>query len=95
MGLAATVGPWAPETVYNDIRKAVKGYNIPLAMLAVQAQQTAPVNGRVPVESRPDLIRSAHNGLFTSGTLGRYSKILNSVMESRESRLEEVERAHP
>jgi len=95
MGLAATVGPWAPETVYNDIRKAVKGYNIPLAMLAVQAQQTAPVNGRVPVESRPDLIHSAHDGLFTSGTLGRYSKILNSVMESRESRLEEVERAHP
>ena len=94
MGLAATVGPWAPETVYNDIRKAVKGYNIPLAMLAVQAQQTAPVNGRVPVESRPDLIRSAHNGLFTSGTLGRYSKILNSVMESRASRSAQEEMAH-
>jgi NADH-quinone oxidoreductase subunit G len=83
MGLAATVSPWAPDTVYNEIRKSVKGYNIPLAMLAVQAQQTAPVNGRVPVESRPDLIRSAHDGLFTSGTLGRYSRILNSVMENR------------
>ncbi len=83
MSLAATVGPWSSETVYNEIRKTVKGYNIPLAMLAVQAQQTAPVNGRVAVESRPDLIHSAHDGLFTSGTLGRYSKILNSVMESR------------
>jgi NADH-quinone oxidoreductase subunit G len=94
MGLAATVGPWTPETVYAEIRKSVKGYNIPLATLAVQAQQTAPVNGRVPVESRPDLIRSAHDGLFTSGTLGRYSKILNSVMEKREGRSAHEEMAH-
>src|SRR5580700_9542202 len=94
MGLAAVVGPWVPDTVYNEIRKTVKGYNIPLAMLAVQAQQTAPVNGRVPVESRPDLIHSAHDGLFTSGTLGRYSKVLNSVMESRLSRSRQEEMAH-
>ncbi len=93
MGLASTVGPWVPDTVYNEIRKTVKGYNIPLSMLAVQAQQTAPVNGRVAVESRPDLIRSAHDGLFTSGTLGRYSKVLNSVMESRASRAEHEEMA--
>jgi NADH-quinone oxidoreductase subunit G len=81
MGLAATVGPWLPETVYNEIRRTVKGYDIPLALITVGAQQTAPVNGRVGVESRPDLIRSAHDTLFTSGTLGRYSKILNSVIE--------------
>ena len=41
------------------------------------------MNGRVGVESRPDLIWSAHDNLFTSGTLGRYSKILNSVIEKR------------
>jgi hypothetical protein len=45
-----------------------------------------PVNGRVPVENRPDLVYSDHNGLFSSGTLGRYSKVLNSVVESRTSR---------
>ena len=94
MGLAGTVGPWTPETVYTEIRNTVKGYNIPLAMLAVQAQQTAPVNGRVPVESRPDLIHSAHDGLFTSGTLGRYSKILNSVMEKRQGLSAPEEMAH-
>ena len=94
MGLAAAVGPWVPDTVYNEIRKTVKGYNIPLAMLAVQSQQTTPVNGRVSVESRPDLIHSAHNGLFTSGTLGRYSKVLHTVMESRESRSAQEEMAH-
>jgi NADH-quinone oxidoreductase subunit G len=83
MGLAAEMGPWLPEKVYDEIRRTVKGYDIPLALVTVGAQQTAPVNGRVPVESRPDLISSAHNNLFTSGTLGRYSKILNSVIEKR------------
>ena len=28
---------------------------------------------------------SAHNGLFTSGTLGRYCTMLNSVIEAREA----------
>jgi hypothetical protein len=35
----------------------------------------------VPVASRPDLIQSARDTLFTSGSLGRYSQKLNSVME--------------
>jgi hypothetical protein len=48
--------------------------------------QTTAINGHIPVENRPDLIRSDHNGLFASGTLGRYSKVLNSVVESRLSR---------
>ncbi len=83
MGLAPVLGPWLPETIYNQIRASVKGYDIPLALVSVGAQQTTPVNGRVGVESRPGLIRSAHDNLFTSGTLGRYSKILNSVIEKR------------
>jgi hypothetical protein len=47
------------------------------------AAQTTPVNGRIPVDDRPDLVHSDHNGLFASGTLGRYSKVLSSVVESR------------
>ena len=55
---------------------------IPLPLLAVGgAVQTAAVNGRIPLDGRPELIRSAHDSLFTSGTLGRYSKVLNSVVE--------------
>jgi NADH-quinone oxidoreductase subunit G len=83
MGLAPMMGPWLPDTVYNEIRRTVKGYDIPLALISTGAQQTTPVNGRVGVESRPDLVWSAHDNLFTSGTLGRYSKILNSVIEKR------------
>ena len=83
MGVAAKMGPWSPDAVYNEIRSSVKGYDIPLPMVLMGAQQTTPVNGRVGVEPRPELVRSAKENLFTSGTLGRYSKILNSVIERR------------
>ncbi len=87
MGVAAEMGPWIPDAVFAEIRKNVRGYNVPLPVLEMGgAAQTAAVNGRVPLDGRPELIRSAHDNLFTSGTLGRYSKILNSVMESHGNR---------
>src|SRR3954451_15781133 len=87
MGVAAALGPWAPLTVFEEIRRNVHGYDIAVPVIATGgAAQTMPVNGRVPVEDRPDLVYSDHNGLFSSGTLGRYSKVLNSVAETRTSR---------
>jgi NADH-quinone oxidoreductase subunit G len=87
MGAAAVLGPWVPETVWAEIRRTVRGYEIPMpAIAAGGAAQTVPLNGRIPVELRPDLVHSDHNGLFASGTLGRYSKVLNSVVENRLSR---------
>ena len=83
MGAAAQMGAWLPETIYKEIQSQVPGYNIPLAMVTLSAQQSTPVNGGTGVASRPDLVWSAHDGLFTSGTLGRYSATLNSVMEKR------------
>jgi NADH-quinone oxidoreductase subunit G len=86
MGFAPQMGPWLPDTVYNEIRRTVKGYDIPLPMVTISAQQTMPVNGRVGIQSNPDLVASNHENLFTSGTLGRYSKILNSVIERNSAR---------
>jgi len=87
MGAAREMGPWLADTVLAEIRKNVRGYDVPLATIDTGgAAQTMPVNGRIPVEARPDLIRSAHDDLFTSGTLGRYSKMLNSVLERRHGR---------
>src|SRR5450432_2466146 len=87
MGAAAALGPWVPETVFEEIRKHVRGYDVPTPVIATGgAAQTMPVNGRIPVENRPDLVHSDHNGLFASGTLGRYSKVLSSVIESHLSR---------
>ena len=78
------LGRWLPDVVFEEIRAYVRGYAIPKPVIATGgAAQTMPVNGRIPVESRPDLVHSDHNGLFASGTLGCYSKILNSVIESR------------
>ncbi len=87
MGAAAEMGPWLPDPVFAEIRQNVRGYDVPLLTLDTGgAAQTMPVNGRIPVESRPELIRSAHDDLFTSGTLGRYSRMLNSVLEKRHAR---------
>jgi NADH-quinone oxidoreductase subunit G len=84
MGAAAALGPWLPDAVFQEIRATVRGYDISTPVIATGgAAQTMPVNGRILVDHRPDLVHSDHNGLFASGTLGRYSKVLSSVVESR------------
>ncbi len=81
--MGANIGIWSADKVFDEIRKTVHGYNIPLPVVAAGgAAQTAPVNGHLPVSSQPDLIWSARDTLFTSGSLGRYSKMLGSVLES-------------
>jgi NADH-quinone oxidoreductase subunit G len=83
MGSASVMGPWLPDAVFEQIRKSVAGYDLPPASLTLGAvpvgQISAPANGH-------GAIGSARNTLFTSGTLGRYSKILSSVLESRSQR---------
>ncbi len=81
--MGVNIGIWSSEKVFEEIRKNVRGYNIPLPIAATGgAAQTTPVNGHVPVSARPELIQSARDTLFTSGTLGRYSKTLSSVIEA-------------
>jgi NADH-quinone oxidoreductase subunit G len=80
--MGANIGIWLPDKLFDEIRKTVRGYNIPLPVLATGgAAQTVPVNGRIPFQARPETVRSARDTLFTSGSLGRYSKTLNSVLE--------------
>jgi NADH-quinone oxidoreductase subunit G len=79
MGL--TLGIWLADKVLEEIRKTVHGYAVPLPVLSSGgAAPTFPLNGRVA--SLPGEIASAGDTLFTSGTMSRYSKVLNSVMES-------------
>jgi NADH-quinone oxidoreductase subunit G len=76
-------GNWNPERVFEEIRGSVRGYNIPVPALATgAAAQTAAQDGQAPLAARPELIRSARDTLFTSGSLGRYSRTLNSVIEA-------------
>ncbi len=82
-GMDLKLGPAQHEKIFEEIRAKVRGYNVPLPIIATGgAAATAPLNGRVAIDSRPELIQSAQDTLFTSGSLGRYSKILNSVMEA-------------
>ena len=78
MGL--NLGIWLPEKVQQEIRTAVHGYSVPLPILnSGGATPTQPLNGRVA--ALPGSIASSGDTLFTSGTLGRYSKTLSEVME--------------
>ncbi|MCC6860300.1 MAG: NADH-quinone oxidoreductase subunit NuoG [Bryobacterales bacterium] len=84
MGVAAGMGPWSPEAVFEEIRKTVPGYDLPPAVIAAGgAAQAVWSDGAAGGRRRTGTVRSDRNGLFASGTLGRYSKILHSVLESR------------
>ena len=66
MGL--NLGIWLPDKVFEEIRKTVHGYDVPVAVLATGgAAPTMPLNGRVA--ALPGAIASTGDTLFTSGTL--------------------------
>jgi len=78
MGL--NLGIWLPEKMLEEIRKTVHGYAVPFPILGTGgAVPTQPLNGRV--QALPGAIASSGDTLFTSGTMSRYSKVLNSVLE--------------
>ena len=81
--LKIDLGAWNPNTVLDEIRESVGGYNIPLAVLATGGAAPAiPVNGHAAADVPPELIRSARDTLFTSGSLTRFSRTLNAVVEA-------------
>jgi len=80
--MGAEWGAANPDRVLQEIRTAVKGYGVSLAkLLSGESVMSAPLNGRVPHRAAPELLRPNRDTLFTAGTLGRYSVVLNSVLE--------------
>jgi NADH-quinone oxidoreductase subunit G len=53
-------------------------------LLAGNGQHTSLANVAVRARRTPDGIAPANDSLFSSGTLGRYSRTLKSVMESHD-----------
>jgi NADH-quinone oxidoreductase subunit G len=77
------LGQMRPEAVFQEISRSVPGYNIPFATLQTGGPaSTMALDQGVEFQAAPELIRSAQNTLYTSGTLGRYCDMLNSVMEA-------------
>ncbi len=80
-GALKTLGMWTPDKVFDEIRSSVHGYDVPMPVVSTGgAAPTMPLNGRVA--ALPGAVASSGDTLFTSGTLGRYSKVLNEVLES-------------
>ena len=80
--LKTNIGIWKSETIFNEIRTNVPSYNVPLILIeSGGAAATAPVS-QSAAAARPDLIESARNNLFHSGTLGRHCQTLSAVIEA-------------
>jgi NADH-quinone oxidoreductase subunit G len=75
-----------PAAVLDEIRKVVPGYNVQLAgLLTGGAEPTSSQfsrNGHAPYDVPVQLIRSANDTLFTSGSLGRFCTMMQSLPEA-------------
>ncbi|MCX7604649.1 MAG: NADH-quinone oxidoreductase, partial [Bryobacteraceae bacterium] len=81
--LGFSLGVPQPDRVFEEIRREVPGYNVPLALIATGgAAPTKPPAVPAEVDAQPELVRSSGDTLFTSGTLGKYSKKLGEVIEA-------------
>jgi NADH-quinone oxidoreductase subunit G len=81
-GLEPKLSPFDPLALLDEIERLVPAYKLDrLNLFGGNEVHTEP--GLVPVSaltsSGPDLVTPAHNGLFTSGTLGRYSPGLRDL----------------
>jgi NADH-quinone oxidoreductase subunit G len=92
-GLVARTSPLDPTITLNEIAGLVPGYAISrLDLAAGNPQRTELVQiDPAGIPSHPELVAPAGNFLFTSGTLGRYSATLNSVVESHRGANEPIE----
>ena len=76
-----------PAAVFEEIRKAVSGYNVQPAGLLLGVAEPTRVqfarNGHAPYDVPVGLIRSAKDTLFTSGTLGRFCTMMESLPEAK------------
>ena len=82
-GLEPKMSPFDPMATLDEIQRLVPGYEVSrVNLLAGNDQHTTLVGSAAGAAQNPGLIAPANNNLFSSGTLGRYSRTLNSVMEN-------------
>ncbi|MGA8212091.1 MAG: NADH-quinone oxidoreductase subunit NuoG [Candidatus Sulfotelmatobacter sp.] len=90
-GLEPKLSPFDPTAILDEIQRLVPGYDVSrMNLLAGNSQHTSLTEAGTGVAHRPESIAPAHDNLFSSGTLGRYSRALKSVIESHEVKPAEV-----
>jgi NADH-quinone oxidoreductase subunit G len=90
-GLEPKMSPFDPAAILDEIQRLVPGYDVSrMNLLSGNSQHTSLANAGPGAAHRPESIAPANDGLFSSGTLGRYSRALKSVMENHEEKSAEV-----
>jgi len=86
VGLGKAFHYKTPAAVFEEIRKAVPGYDVPaVGLLTGNAEPTRMQiarNGHAPYDVPAGLIRSAQDNLFTTGTLTRFCTMMESLQEA-------------
>ncbi|MFZ0288698.1 MAG: NADH-quinone oxidoreductase subunit NuoG [Candidatus Sulfotelmatobacter sp.] len=90
-GLEPKMSPFDPTAILDEIQRLVPGYDVSrMDLLAGNSQHTSLAKAGAGVAHRPESIAPANDDLFSSGTLGRYSRTLKSVVESHQVKPAEV-----
>lgn len=82
--LEPRLSPFDPSAILDEIQRLVPGYNLlRLQLLSGNDQHLSPAaSDLIQIQpARRDLVLPANDSLFTSGTLGRYSSMLNEVQQ--------------
>jgi NADH-quinone oxidoreductase subunit G len=89
-GLEPKLSPFDPMATLDEIQRLVPGYDVSRVNLLAGNDEHTRVSGP---GTRHDekLIVPANDDLFTSGTLGRYSRALNAVIENQQRQPAESE----
>src|SRR5215470_4890331 len=82
-GLEPKLSPLDPMAILDEIQRLVPGYDVSrLNVMAGNSEHTSIAKSGPGAAHKPGSIVPASDSLFTSGTLGRYSRALQSVIES-------------
>jgi NADH-quinone oxidoreductase subunit G len=91
-GLEPKMSPFDPMAILDEIQRLVAGYDVSrMNILSGNDQHTSLSASGPGALHDAKLIVPADDNLFSSGTLGRYSRTLNSVMENRHKHPAETE----
>jgi NADH-quinone oxidoreductase subunit G len=90
-GLEPKMSPFDPTAILDEIQRLVPGYDVSrMNLLAGNSQHTSLANVGAGATHNTECISPANDDLFSSGSLGRYSRALQSVAESHEVKPAEV-----
>ena len=90
-GLEPKLSPFDPMAILDEIQRLVPGYDVSrMNLLAGNSQHTSLSKAGPGAAHKSESIVPADDSLFASGTLGRYSRALQSVVESHEVKHSEV-----